>query len=340
MSSTARMPRAVGTRGKAGKLAFYPAYSSLDPAEESPAKTLVSAYPSLEILDSVACPTASPITPVRKSWLRPVPPLDRDKLEKLARDTIDAGPLPPYRPPQPSPKVRRWEPDPAPTLTRGKIKTARAELGLRGVPVLREPKVSRSGEEGWRGRTHSFKGGGMLPWKGRLVDAAIRDADVDADVDKILMRPLTLRYRTEHGWRNYSPDMLMIKRRQPWLITCHWENTANSPHLKDLWQQIGTAAADLGLGFEVLTERHIEREPRFLNVEEIWRARFDPPVDADTARRVVEAAIREPLTISKLLEAAGVTRDTILKLLLHGPLKIDLDTDIDTAVVALRSESL
>lgn len=323
------------SRDRQRALALYPDPQSPPDAADDETK-VPRGYPSLECLHeidlqrsdsegSIAC-TSNHILPR---------PIDCTKLEHLVRDLAAAGPLPPYRPPQPPIAIRRWAPSNSPGQKLGKIVAARRELGIRQIRELPAPKVSRNGQEGWRGRTHSFKGG-LLPWKGRLVDAAIREFDVDPDVSRVVMRPLTLRYRSGNGWRDYSPHLLAVRAGMPWLITCTWEQTASNQVREQDWCDFGVAAADLGLGFEVLTERYLEREPRQSNVEDIWRARFARPPSDELADRAATAVAGGTYTITTLGEALNVARRVVLTLLLYGPLRVDLDVDLASAPIALR----
>lgn len=166
-----------------------------------------------------------------------------------------------------------------------------------------------------------------MPWNGRLIEAAIREADADGDVSALVGSPLTLDYRTPLGWRQHSPHLLIVRNAVPWLITCHWEVTAAK---KDgVCAQIGTGCSSIGMGFEVLTERHLERLPRRKNVEAIWRGRFEETPPAPLIRQCLSEVQRRPVTISDLASAVpGMQPVLVYRLILDRTLSVDLDADL------------
>lgn len=265
------------------------------------------------------------------SWY--TPPIDRDGLLAMLADYAALEPLPPYKPPKPEPKLRRWPPAKSASPAPVRITHARAELGLHGVKVKPEPKVSRSGREGWRGRAHSLKSADpSVPWKGRLVYGIIKQADADPAVSRLVASPLTIRFRDTRGKvRHFSPHLLIIRHGVPWLISCHWEKTAGTN--EDFWSAVGAACQSLSIGFEVLTERHLEQEPRASNVKRLWRAKQTSIPDAACVLNILAAAAGQEHTAASLAEALNVSQDIILRLILQRRLSIDLDADFESALV-------
>lgn len=269
--------------------------------------------------------------PSSSAWYRP--DIDGAALEAILAEFKLREPRPAYKPPVLEPVLRCWNPLNTPPTTDARVVQARKALQIQGVKVKPEPQVSRSGREGWRGRAFSLKSGGvMVPWKGRLVYAAIKIADADASVSFLMVSPLTLGFRDSQGnWRQYSPHLLVMKSGVPTLITCHWEEEAASR--EQYWAEVGKACQSLKLGFEVLTERYLERQPTQSNMKRVWRARRTPRPEGARLAEIQDAATASQHTISSLAEAVSVDEDVILTLILHRHLFVDIDEDFGSAVV-------
>jgi hypothetical protein len=208
---------------------------------------------------------------------------------------------------------------------------------LPSTKTLKEPRVDRSAREGWRGRSYSFKAGGVVRWNGRLVEAAILEADADASVTRLVAGPLTLQYLTPLGWRTKSPDLLIMRGEEPWLVDCTWEQTATRPGQEDRWADIGVACASIGFGYEVWTELHLERRSRAKNVEAISRARTDEPCDASTRKSVLDMIEHEGASINDCVSSLSIPRSVIYRLILEGFVYVDLDAKLVEAPLALGS---
>jgi hypothetical protein len=208
------------------------------------------------------------------------------------------------------------------------------------VKELKPPRINRSALEGWRGTSYSYKADANVNWNGRLVEGAILDADADAAVTRLLGSPLKLKYVSPTGWRERSPHLLVVRAGVPWLIDCFWEETASRPMQAERWEHIGLGCASMGLGYEVVTERHLERKQRARNVEAICRARTEDLPSIETQAAAIEVIGLGPTTLFQCCKQLDVPRSAIFRMVLEGLLAIDLDIDVEQQSLALGPRAL
>jgi len=189
---------------------------------------------------------------------------------------IAAGPRPrPVKPGEPA--VRRsWLPhvDGSEDRPPGGITACNAHLGCfrRDLPAMpRSTHVPRSAW-GRLKRFHSEVAGAMLLAESSLEFDVLRNAELDPDVMGIVEQPFRLRYWLGK-WRTYTPDILLATGSGMHVTEVKYEEDAAHPLIETKWRAIGETLSAMGMGFSVVTERHVRCQPRKRNTEVIYRRR-------------------------------------------------------------------
>lgn len=190
---------------------------------------------------------------------------------------------------------------------------------------------SKSASPGWQGKFYSWKMRRTLHARSRLELHLMEICEVDADVVAFLEQPVRLRYEELGRARRYTPDLYVESRRGSYFAEVKWEGAARAPHNESRWPLIAKPLNRWGFGFEVLTERHILRQPRADNVKALLRSRFSPDAGADTRNVLADQLRAGPSTIGNLQSALGLTRKDLFRLLLEGRYPIDLDQPLGPA---------
>lgn len=149
--------------------------------------------------------------------------------------------------------------------------------------------------------------------------------EVDPGTWAMCERPLRLRCRFGEAWRSHVPDLLIGREAGLECIDLAYECNAGLPETEVRWQVIGTALTAIGIGYRVLTERHIRRQPLRGNVATVFRARH-----ARVTRKAAEAAAAlvgavPALSAHELMEQSGLDANQVWFLVRQGLLAVDLE---------------
>lgn len=108
-------------------------------------------------------------------------------------------------------------------------------------------------------------------------------------------------------------------------IDLAYEGSAGLPENEARWQAIGTALGSLGIGYRVLTERHVRRQPLRGNVATVFRARHVrvPRGAAEAAVALVGAAPELP--VHELVAQSGLDANQVWSLVRQGLLAVNLE---------------
>ena len=121
------------------------------------------------------------------------------------------------------------------------------------------------------------------------------------------------------------PDLLVARETSLECIDLAYEGSAGLPENEVRWQAIGTALAAIGIGYRILTERHIRRQPLRGNVATVFRARH-----VRVTREAAEAAAAlvgavPALSLRELMAQSGLDANHVWSLVRQGLLAVDLE---------------
>ncbi|MFN4277053.1 MAG: Tn7 transposase TnsA N-terminal domain-containing protein [Ferrovibrio sp.] len=155
--------------------------------------------------------------------------------------------------------------------------------------------------------------------------------EVDSSVTAFIEQPLTLRYRVAGSRaRIHKPDFMVQRGAAIELIETKWEGDAASPENEARWPVIGAAVSALGWSFEVVSERHINRQPRLDNVIALHCARHtpmpNPEMELQLANLVRQGAV---CSIDQAIKAIPtLSLRQILAMTFMGRIRLLLDEEI------------
>jgi hypothetical protein len=144
---------------------------------------------------------------------------------------------------------------------------------------------------------------------------------------RFVEQPIRIRFVDEDGHvRLYRPDCLVVGSR--WVFEeVKLEAEASTEANEARWNLIGNAMLSLGFCFRVVTERHIRREPRWTNINLVWRNRL-APIPPTGTRTGIASMLRErgQISIDEIIERfPELQYKHVLMLVRRGFLAVDLD---------------
>lgn len=270
----------------------------------------------------------------------PDEPTEDEKLSALLDRLIDAGPAKPAAKLTLPEILRSWMPsDKGGEVAGAQIvgrHPALLDTRLRSVPEMDLKRPSRSVTRGRQGFFHSRKNERTLHFRAKLEFNLMRLCEVDPNVINFVEQPIRLRYTDSAGKiRHHTPDLYVRCVETSGFYEVKWEVDAAKSENELRWPPIGKSLSALGFTYEVVTDRHLLRQPRLSNVETIFRSRRvavpDSYIVAD-----IRAAIQDgTTTLSDLLKSfPSIGRGGIFQLILRGLVSIDLDSPLcDDSIV-------
>ena len=241
-----------------------------------------------------------------------------------------AGPPPIREPASPCPTERRWNAalDGANSMSRAMIVACHPSLSFafEGVPEMKPPR----NRPGWRssrqGRLPSRIEGRSIRSTSSLQFDCMQWFEVDPGTWAMCERPLRLRCRFGTAWRSHVPDLLVARDTGLECIDLAYEGNAGLPENEARWRAVGTALAAIGIGYRILTERHIRRQPLRGNIATVFRARHvRVPREAAEAAAALVGAV-PGLPVDELTAQSGLDANQVWSLVRQGLLAVDLET--------------
>lgn len=254
---------------------------------------------------------------------------DEAWLQNLLSDLRERG-LPARRAPEPPAAKRRvWRPwhdaDPAfPACT----------------PMRRHPELDFSYRElapfkvrrhrpgfGWgikKELTSSVTGRDVFAASSLEFDA-FRFLELDGTNTGYIEQPLLLRYELDGRRRWYRPDALV--RRESGLECVEVKFEADAAEREAKWEAIGRGLSAIGIGFSVLTERHLRRPPLHKNVRTVFQARHARPCPYSARAALDAVRTAGAATMGELQQKVGMEFRHVCFLLRHGFLSADLEAE-------------
>lgn len=242
-----------------------------------------------------------------------------DLLSRDVPDRIEPGP--------PQPVKRYWAPRGL-AAPAGRWQDRHPELDRCIIDSNVRPlrRLSRSSSHGWRGRVQSLKMGRDIAARSRLEFELHQDLEVDHDVTSFVEQPARLLYSAGGVARTLMPSAFAWRNCVPTILLAKWERSACRPENERRWEAAGAAIASLGFAFEIITERHLHRQPRLRNVRALQRGRFEETVDDELVQAAWRAAAHPEFTLADLL-CLLPQGDVYLacQLIVSDVLRLDLD---------------
>lgn len=180
------------------------------------------------------------------------------------------------------------------------------------------------------GHFFSYRNQQHLQWEPQLERDCMRVLDVLPDVGSFSEQPFPLRYMCSGKEMTYYPDLLVTRAGRQTVIEVKPYEKAITPEAIEKFNNIESALAELGISFEVWTEKEIRSEPRWSNVILLMstqRQRIELPADDVLVELFSECSSLSLRQLSKRLRKVNA-RGQALSLVSAGKLVTDLDQPI------------
>ena len=262
-----------------------------------------------------------------------------DELEDFLRHLINGG-LPPKRPVrQLDPVARTWLPGACCAAARPpEIRRRRRELDFLfpGIKDLVSP--TRKSGSGWgrKKRLSSLLQGAAMDAASSLEFDVLRDLELDPENSWFIEQPLKLVYDDAGRSRTCMPDVLVVRPEYVECLDVKYESQACLPEREATWKALGAAFQALGMGYSVITERHVRRQPRFRNVTDVFRRRHVPVGRERELAALAWLRAHGVATMEDFERGTGLSSNEVLALARRRSIAMDLDTAVLCAGTAVR----
>ena len=258
---------------------------------------------------------------------RPAP--DEIELRAFLAQALCAGPPPIREVASPHVIERRWDaaPGKADCASPAMIVACHPSLSFvfEGVPEMKQLRNRPGRHSSRQGRLPSRIEGRSMRSTSSLQFDCMQWLEIDPGTWAMCERPLRLRCRVGEVWRSHVPDLLIAGTAGLECIDLAYEGNAGLPENEVRWRAVGTALVAVGIGYRILTERHIRRQPLRGNVATVFRARH-VRVPREAAEAVVALVGAVPgLPVHELTAQSGLDANQVWSLVRQGVLAIDLE---------------
>lgn len=229
------------------------------------------------------------------------------------------------------PAIDRHWPDDGPPQAAEVVRSP--ELFSDIMPEVKETFIqrrSRSASRGWQAKFPSKRMERTLRARSHLELRLLELCEVDARISRFVEQPICVFYADMNGARRkHIPDLYLETAGRGHFVEVKWERDAAEPKNEARWPCIAQAINGLGYGYEVLTERHILRQPRADNVAQLLRHRRSGAMDLR-----VQNALRNLLSHGALSFAdvwsiwPDLRPSSLYRALTEGWLRTDLDVEL------------
>jgi hypothetical protein len=192
---------------------------------------------------------------------------------------------------------------------------------------------SRSASRGWQAKFPSRRMGRTLMARSHLELRLLELCEVDARVTRFVEHPVCVFYADASDTRRkHIPDLYVEAGGHGTFVEVKWERDAGEPKNESRWPLIARAINGLGFSYEVLTERHILRQPRADNVATLLRHRR-----SDAMEPQLHIALRNVLAWGALPFAEvrstwpDISPSSLYRALTDGWLWTDLDAELNSS---------
>ncbi len=188
-------------------------------------------------------------------------------------------------------------------------------------------KITNRGSKKVIGKFPSLKMNTAIWWESQLERDYIYLLEIDPDVISYQGQPFTLAYNTLDKRRKYTPDFLVERKGSKQIVEVKPANKVSETQNLRRFQQAASICLAHNLELVVVTEKTIRVQPRLDNIKLLYKyAReslfWHNYIDCLEYFRSVET--KSLLEAERDLEAKGITRNYLLRLLWSGFLLTDL----------------
>lgn len=188
-------------------------------------------------------------------------------------------------------------------------------------------KITNRGSLKVIGKFPSLKMNTTIWWESQLERDYIYLLEIDPDVLSYQEQPFTISYSNLDKRRKYTPDFLVSRKGSKQIIEVKPERKISEPQNTRRLTQAASFCQANNLEFVVVSEKTIRVQPRLDNIKLLYRyARVSLSWhnyhDCKAYFRCVEA--KSLIEAERDLEAKGITRNHLLRLLWSGFLITDL----------------
>lgn len=170
------------------------------------------------------------------------------------------------------------------------------------------------------------------PYHSSLELDWLRLIDLTPGVVGFQAQPRTFQYWMGGVRHEYTPDVaLTVADGRQTMVEIKMEADAQDASNQARWPAIRARLAEERLGFRIVTERYLHREPRRKNVLYLQMFRSLQPDEAMAFQitEAVDAALALPLAVlAGRFPDSVLARQTVLSLVLRRHLEIDLNAEI------------
>lgn len=188
-------------------------------------------------------------------------------------------------------------------------------------------KITNRGTKKIIGKFPSLKMNTAIWWESQLERDYIYLLEIDPDVLSYQGQPFTIAYSNLDKRRKYTPDFLVERKDSKQIIEVKPAHKVSEPQNTRRFQQAANVCLANNLEFVVVTEKTIRVQPRLDNIKLLYgyarvSLSWHNYHDCLAYFRCVET--KSLLEASGDLEAKGITRNHLLRLLWSGFLITDL----------------
>ena len=270
---------------------------------------------------------------------------EEEDLRLLLAPLVKYGAPPRRAPSQPAPCERSWLPGEGVVPGDFDRVVHRRHEAAHLMPDAKDTDYKRyRGSGGWgrRKRFSSVVACDTMLAHSSLEYDYLRDCELDGSNRWFLEQPFKIKYRAGAGTRFYTPDALVVRTGHVECVEVKFEHQAGKREAEAKWHAVAECLLGMGIGFRVLTERHVRRQPRFANVKEVFVHRH---ARVDAARvALISAHLTNggPTTAGDLVRRFDVQPGQVWALARRASITLDLDAGPlgDATLVAARAPLL
>lgn len=176
----------------------------------------------------------------------------------------------------------------------------------------------------------SYKNRRMLPWESQLERDFLMSLEVDPQVEAFGVQPQTFEYRSNGSSRRYTPDVYVQYEYGASFVEVKAHNQAKKPRNQAFFQKMTDYFGELGFGFDVYTEKHIRKEPKFSNMHLILAQRLGFSEELDRGDLQDFFGRNQCIPLHNLSVALCKSKSPLagLRFVAGGLATLDLDTPI------------
>jgi hypothetical protein len=201
------------------------------------------------------------------------------------------------------------------------------------TPAGTDPRARKVLHRGGGGRRHKFssqKVGRMVHCESRLEFDLCHLMEIIPEYATFCEQPVEIHYQLAGEYHVHVPDQLVQPDGRPLLIECKYRKDAELFEVASRSELMSRCLPKIGLGYRLVTEDEIQRQPRLQNAEDI-RYHGRKPIEIETREQILQLVNSgTPVTwggaITGQLGERG--RDHLCRLVREGALWFDIEQQL------------